>query len=124
PPPPRHFSEPSIIHKAYKFYIILYFCTKQFPKKDRFTIGKKCEQILLEILELLFDANAKYGTQRIFILKKIDIKLKILKIMVRLAFDVKVIDQKKYISLEKELQEIGKMLGGWIKSSSNKVAQI
>ena len=37
--------------------------------------------------------------------------------MIRLCFDVKAFDQKKYIHCEESLQEIGKMLGGWIKST-------
>ena len=49
-------------------------------------------------------------------LKKADIKLKILKTLIRAVFDVKAIDQKKYLLLQGSLQEIGKMLGGWIKS--------
>lgn len=79
-------------------------------------MGQKCENLTLEILELLFLANAKQNHEKIPILDSIDIKLKILKTVIRLAFDSKIIDQKKYLKLEESLQEIGRMLGGWIKS--------
>jgi len=88
------------------------------PKKDRYTLGAKCENIILEILELLFLANSKQKASRLLILNKVDVKLKVLKTLIRLCFDVKAIDQKKYILLQERLQEIGKMLGGWIKSST------
>lgn len=79
-------------------------------------MGQKCENITLEILELLFLANSKQSRSRLLILNKVDVKLKILKTLIRLCFDVKVINQKKYLILQEKLQEIGKMLGGWIKS--------
>jgi hypothetical protein len=97
---------------------LLYSLTKSFPKKDRYTLGVKCENIILEILELLFLANSKQKASRSLILNKVDVKLKILKTLIRLCFDIKAIDQKKYILLQEHLQEIGKMLGGWIKSST------
>ena len=39
----------------------------------------------------------------------------LLKIILRLGFDLRILDQKKCISRQGELQEIGKMLGGWMK---------
>ncbi len=57
-------------------------------------------------------ANSKQKQSRLLILNKVDVKLKLLKTFVRISFDVKAIDQKKYIKLQEKLQEIGKMLGG------------
>ena len=111
------FGEISIIHKSYKFYLLLYSYTSLFPKKDRYALGQKSEVLTLDFLELLFEANSNKGRQRLVLLKKLDTKLKILKTMIRLCFDVKAFDQKKYIHCEESLQEIGKMLGGWIKST-------
>jgi hypothetical protein len=53
------------------------------------------------------------------ILNKTDIKLKLLKFFWRIAFETKTIDQKKYISVEESLDEIGKILGGWIKKAKS-----
>ena len=111
------FSEISIIHKSYKFYLLLYSYTSLFPKKDRYSIGQKCEALTLEFLESLYEANSSRDPQRLILLEKLDNKLKIIKTMIRLCFDVKALDQNKYIRCEESLQEIGKMLGGWIKST-------
>jgi len=117
--PPHAFDNISIIHKTYKFYLFLYSLTQSFPKKDRYTLGQRNENTTLEILELLFLANSKQKTSRLMILNKIDVKLKVLKTLVRLCFDTKTIDQKKYILLQEKLQEIGKILGGWIRQTQN-----
>lgn len=96
--------------------MFIYDCTKTFPKKDRYTLGKICENSTLKILELLFMANSKPNREKLAVLNIIDVKLKVLKTYIRAAFDVQAIDQNQYIELQKCLQEIGSMLGGWIKS--------
>lgn len=87
-----------------------------FPKKDRYTLGQKCDKILLDIIEDIITASALTKYEKAPILKKVSIRVDVLKVLLRLAKELKVIDLKKYITLEEYLQEIGKMLGGWIKS--------
>ena len=41
--------------------------------------------------------------------------LDMLRVFLRLAFDVKILDQK-YVAIQQALDEIGRMLGGWLKS--------
>ena len=95
----------------------LYICIRRFPKQDRHTLGQKSQQLTLEILELLFTANSAFGVERFNTQKQIDLKLKILKIVIRLSHDVRAIDQKHYLALEEKLVEIGRMLGGWMKTN-------
>ena len=99
--------------------MVFYKYSQKFPKKDRYTIAQKAESNILETLELLFLANSKTTKSRLLILNKVDVKLKILKVLIRLAYDIKAIDQKTYIRLQAQLQEIGRMLGGWIKQTQN-----
>jgi hypothetical protein len=54
-------------------------------------------------------------SEKLTLLERADSKLETLKILLRLARDTQSLDGKKYIHLESYLQEIGKMLGGWIK---------
>lgn len=96
--------------------MLLYSCTKTFPKKDRFTLGQKCESLTLEILEILFLANSKRDQEKIPYLNSVDIKLKITQTVIRLARDTDALEDKKYYMLSASVEELGKMLGGWIKS--------
>ncbi len=42
-------------------------------------------------------------------------KTELLKQLIRITNDLKIIEFKKYISLESNLEEISKMINGWIK---------
>ena len=49
-------------------------------------------------------------------LEKASVKLGLLKILIRLSNDIKILDNKKYLELEEKIIEIGRMIGGWIKA--------
>ena len=42
-------------------------------------------------------------------------KLDLLKFFLQISWEIKALDNKKYITLSEKLGEIGKMIGGWIK---------
>lgn len=45
------------------------------------------------------------------------VKVDLLKVLLRLAKDTKALSSGSYLTLQDMLQEIGKMLGGWIKAT-------
>ena len=82
-------------------------------------MGLKIDNITLEIFELLFKVSLVSRTQRLEILRNVSSKLDLLKILLRLANDNKDINTKTYLNLQQNLQEIGKMTGGWIRYIKN-----
>lgn len=96
--------------------MLLYSYTQIFPKKDRFALGQKCENLTLDLLESLFVANSKADDKKLPYLYDIDIRLKILQTFVRIINDAHAVEAKDYLLMSSALEEIGRMLGGWIKS--------
>lgn len=67
------------------------------------------------IENILFATTSK--SKKMEALEKASNKLNVLRFFVRLSKDVKLLDTRKYIGLQEKLDEIGRMLGGWIKST-------
>lgn len=88
------------------------------PRKDRYTLGQKCEIAILEVLESIIIASNLPKQEKLPVLKKASMKLDIVRVFLKLARDVKALENKKYQLLESQTEEIGRMLGGWIKTSS------
>jgi len=86
------------------------------PKKDKYTLGEKVQGSTLEMLELLIQGGWSKKEEKSYYLNKANVRLDLLKLLVRLSKDVKAVPEKHYLSLEEDLREIGKMLGGWIRS--------
>ena len=86
-----------------------------FPKTKRYTLGQKLDNLTLEIFELLF--SIAFSQSKATTLQQISIKLDLLKILLRSAKDSQSLKDNKYLELQESLQEIGRMLGGWLKST-------
>ncbi|MBI2327070.1 diversity-generating retroelement protein Avd [Candidatus Curtissbacteria bacterium] len=104
-----------IFAKLYDFYKNLSQEITTFPKTKRYTLGQRLDSLTLDIFELLFSVpNSK---NKLEVLLQISIKLDLIKILLRLSKDTQAIKNNKYLELQAVLQEIGKMLGGWIRST-------
>lgn len=109
-------NEIPVIKKVYELYKTFYNYSKLFPKKDKYTLGNKCEMYIIDTLELLIAAGSAPKNEKYAIIRQANIKFDTLKIFIRLANEVNMLDAKKYLTLQQQLQEIGRMIGGWQKS--------
>lgn len=106
-----------IFKKSYDLYKEFYALRLAVPKQDRYTLWQKCEGLLIEVLEGILFASQQSKSEKLPTLEKTSVKLNFLRVCIRLMKDIKAIDAKKYIIIEANLDEIGRMLGGWIKST-------
>lgn len=95
-----------------------YQALKQFPKHEKHVLGAEIRLSMLQLQRLIVTAFKRYHKKTT--LTDLDIELAILKRRVRLAKDLRYLDLKKYQIWIGQLVEIGKMIGGWIKSIKTK----
>ena len=88
--------------------------TDGFPKKARFTLVSRIDGLALDIAESLVDA--RYSKQRALILARINLDLEKLRILLRISYELRFLPHKGYESAMISINEVGRMLGGWIKS--------
>jgi 23S rRNA-intervening sequence protein len=105
-----------IFHKVYELYKLLYSYHCRVPKSQRYTLWQKCENTTLILLEALIETSHQNGEDRLQSLYQISNKLDLLKVLIRLAKETRTIDTKQYLVIQEIIQEVGKMIGGWIKS--------
>lgn len=106
-----------LLKSAYELYKTFYSFRGHVPKSDRYAVWQRAENLILEIFESIFLAGQQNKIHRVPTLEKVSAKLNLLRMFIRLMKDVKTIDLKKYILLQQNIDEIGRMLGGWLKSS-------
>lgn len=106
-----------IFKKAYDLYQLFRSYRDTIKKQDRHTIWERSENAILDVIEGILAASETYKSEKLPILKNVSVKVNLLRVFFRLAKDAKVIDVKKYMALEEKIDEIGRMLGGWMKSS-------
>jgi len=112
-----------IIQKLISAYKLWQEFLTHFPKTSR-SLGFKIDNLFLEITELFFIAGYLNKEQKTRYLNRASIKFDLLKFFMQMSWEIKILDNKKYIVLSEKLSEIGKMLGGWKKSIENKTSAI
>lgn len=89
----------------------------KFPKTDKHTLGRSISEHTLTLLEMLMGAGKlPAGKDKLQLLTQASHKLGLIKLLIRMCFEVKAISDKQYLMLQEYLCEIGKMLGGWTRS--------
>jgi len=104
-----------IFQKVYDLILWMYPLVNKFPKKQRFVLGQQLENTLLDILKGIIQANQERN--KLEILKQVSIDLDKFRILFRLAKDLRFMSIKQYQFGAEKINEVGKVLGGWMKSS-------
>ncbi len=108
-----------ILKKAYDLYKRFYDLRNKVPKHDRYAIFLKCDNCLLEVIEGILCASQLSKNEKLPALKEANSSLNLFKFFIRLMKDIKTINLKDYTIIEAHSDEIGRMLGGWIKSTQS-----
>ena len=105
-----------ILKKSYDLYKLFHEYRRVVPKQDRYTVWERSENTLLDMLECFLEAGYTKQGNKHMLLEKGSTKLNLLRFLIRLMKDTKSLDTKKYLTLQVFIDEIGRMLGGWIRS--------
>ena len=101
-------------------YKIWYGYRDHFPKKARYTLGDKIDIRFINVLELLSIASFQNSREKIVSLERALIGVDALKFLLRIAWEIHILDDKKYSALSGSVQEVGKQIGGWKKGLEKK----
>ena len=86
----------------------------QYPKSEKFAMAADIKRCMDHLLELCIDAKKHHFKKTT--LEKMDVELEKVRKYVQLSFNLKYLPMKKYQVWSEKLDEIGKMLGGWLKT--------
>src|SRR3989338_978085 len=112
-PPPN--SGLPIIHDIIELYKTWQQILHHFPSSSRHTLGFRIDTLIIQIAESLFASSFLAGDKKIPFVEESSVKLDSVKFILRLAWESKIINDKKYIALSKHLEKIGRQIGGWLK---------
>lgn len=108
-----------IFTRSYDLLVWLLPKAEQFPKPYRHTITQRLMDATLNFQEALFDAQSQAGSSRIKQLRLADSHLNKVRLYLRLAHRLGWINDGQYRHVSVMVAEIGRLLGGWIQSSSS-----
>lgn len=105
-----------IFSKTYDFVAWLIPLTVKFPRQQRFVLAAALQREALRFQELLIEA-AHQRTPR-ETLTTADAELDKIRTHMRLCLDLRLINPGQYEHAARQMVEMGKLLGGWQKTTS------
>jgi len=85
----------------------------KFPKKTRFAFVDRLTGLSLLVVEDIVEA--RYSRNKTFLLRRVNMNLEKLRVLIRICFELKLLSKKSYQYSSRSINEVGKMLGGWMK---------
>ena len=106
-----------IVSSVYHLYQSFHECLIAFPKSERYSLGATCQSEILELLRLsLRAAGSTKPSDKAAYIKEASVRLDSLRLLLNLCKDCKCVSNQTYQQLDSTCNEIGRMLGGWLKS--------
>lgn len=100
-----------LFQKIYDFLLWLHPVLVKFPQTQRFVLAQRIENKVLDILNSVIWANAE--KDKVAYLKKASVDVDELRILIRLAKDLRFMTLKQYEICAEKINEIGKILSGY-----------
>lgn len=105
-----------LITQTYKAYKAAVDITSHLEKRWRYSLGASLEESILKCLEeLIMAKHAPKPLKGGYLLKAMS-RLEITRLKLRLLLELKLANETKIFQQQHALEEIGRMLGGWLKS--------
>ena len=111
--------EPQLFVLWYDFTKWLLDKTEKFPRKVRFSFSNRIDNLSLDIIEGIIEA--RYSRNKKDILRRIDLNMEKLRVLLRMCHDLRHLDTKGYEFAARKINEAGKMVGGWRKQQESRV---
>jgi hypothetical protein len=107
-----------VLKSSYELALYLIPAIEKMPRTHRFTLGDRILGHIYDILEML--TAARYSKDKLAILIRCNLHLERLRLLLRLCFDLKTLPLKTYGHATGLADEVGSMIGGWIRSEQEK----
>lgn len=102
------------LEAMYRFLLWLVPAVETFPRSQKFLLGDRLQSTAMDVLERLIEAT--YTRNRGPMLAQANLGIEKLRVMVRLATELKHFDHRRYEHAARTLDDIGRLVGGWRKA--------
>ncbi len=112
-------SQSPIFVKTYDLLLWLLPTTTKFPREQRFVMAGQVQRVALRFQECLIEAATLPKEKRPAKLERLheaEVELTKLRFHLRLCRDLRLLEADQHRHVSQMLEEIGRLLGGWLKS--------
>jgi len=121
-PPPTQFKLLPVLELSKSIYKKWMEMHRNIERIARFGLGLKIDNLFLDLLELLRKSIYTPIDKKIILLGAASEKIDAIRFFMQILWENKLCPNKQYISIETEIQNLGRMVGGWKKGLISKTS--
>jgi len=104
------------LEAMYRFTLWLVPTVEKFPRSQKFLLGDRIQSTALDVVERLIEAT--YTRARRPALQAANLGLEKLRVLFRLATEMRYLDDRRYEHAARSLDEVGRLIGGWMRADA------
>lgn len=109
-----HYNELPIYKATYDLLLAIFQFTRDFSREYKYTVGESLKKETIDLLTLIYRANTKYN--KADVLQMAREQIEVIRLLIRVMKDMKQISMKKFVTINKVVENVSKQLSGWQKS--------
>ena len=103
------------VYKAcYDLLLEIFQFTKDFSREYKYTVGESLKNQTVALLTLIFRANSRKDKDQV--LQEARENIEVIRLFIRLMKDMHQISLKKFVQVNKKVEDVSKQLTGWQKT--------
>jgi len=108
------YDELPVFKASYDLLVEIFRFTKNFCKEYKYTVGEKLKNETLDLIIMIYQANSRH--EKFDTLQKAREQIEVIRLLIRLMKDLHQISIKKFVQINKLIENVSKQLTGWQKS--------
>jgi len=126
------YSEACLVNKMTDFIKLANVNLNHFPRHEKYGLSQQIRNAMYDIYNLIIEGEKRYHKKTS--LTELDVKHQQLRMMIKLAYELGYFEyhngktqrsqtetDRRYLALNSLVNEVGAMIGGWIKSEFEKM---
>jgi len=107
------YDELPIYKASYDLFLDIFRFTKNFKKEYKYTVGESLKKEMIALVTLIYRANSRKSKYEI--LQEARERIENVRLLIRLMKDLQQISLKRFVNINKRVENVSKQLTGWHK---------
>ena len=107
------YNEFPVYKASYDLLLDIFRFTKNISKEFKYTVGESLKKETTKLITLIYRANSK--KDKYDVIQEARERIEIIRLFIRLMKDLKQISIKRFVLVNKQIENVSKQLTGWQK---------
>jgi|TARA_B100000959_G_scaffold129935_1_gene136351 hypothetical protein len=107
------YNELPVYKASYDLLLEIFRFTKNISKEFKYTVGESLKKETTKLITLIYRANSK--KDKYDVIQEARERIEIIRLFIRLMKDLKQISIKRFVLVNKQIENVSKQLTGWQK---------